>query len=231
MQPYFLAGLEMSAASRITMLRSSRIALQNLQRLSEEKASLIRIPACQTTLGRAILRGKAKLQQRLSQDCRILRFSNVYPLHFFRRARQNMLQRIKLNSQVLVARSAQFANRGAPRAESGNGGIFSLAARLKDVMQEYGKLAAAFHLSGLVLTTGIFYAGLYMGVVDLEPWFDRLPAQLAESVKNGSGNLAAAFVLAECTAPPRYALTIAVVPKIAPWVRSHSWARRIFGLK
>jgi len=231
MQPYLLAGLEMSVASRIRMLRSSRITLQNLQHLSEDKDSVLRLPVCQTTLGRAIMRGKAKLQQRLSQDCKMLRVPNLYPLHFLKRARQNMLNKMKLNSKILAASSTHTHRRRQTVEDSSSRGIFSLAAKLKDVMAEYGRLAAAFHLSGLVLTTGIFYTGLYMGVVDLEPWFDKLPSQLAEGVKNGSGNLAAAFVLAECTAPLRYGLTIAVVPRIAPWVRNHSFARRIFGLK
>ena len=61
----------------------------------------------------------------------------------------------------------------------------------------------AFHASGLATSFGLAYAGITYGVGGVQPVLDLLPAAVSAHIPEGAGTVAVAFLLAECTAPPR----------------------------
>ena len=61
----------------------------------------------------------------------------------------------------------------------------------------------AFHASGLATSFGLAYAGITYGVGCVQPVLDLLPAAVSAHIPEGAGTVAVAFLLAECTAPPR----------------------------
>lgn len=105
----------------------------------------------------------------------------------------------------------------------------SLYSRFKFVVVQYGKVAVLFHASGLVTSIGISYTVITYGMGGIEPVMVLLPDWLRSQVPDGAGTLAVAFLLAECTAPPRYALTVVVAPLIGERLRG-SWLGDALGL-
>ena len=65
------------------------------------------------------------------------------------------------------------------------------------------QVAVAFHASGLATSFGLAYAGITYGVGGVQPVLDLLPAAVSAHIPEGAGTVAVAFLLAECTAPPR----------------------------
>ena len=65
------------------------------------------------------------------------------------------------------------------------------------------QVAVAFHASGLAASFGVAYAGITYGVGGVQPMLDLLPAAVSAHIPEGAGTVAVAFLLAECTAPPR----------------------------
>ena len=62
------------------------------------------------------------------------------------------------------------------------------------------------------------YAAIYAGA-DLSPLLALLPDWAAAHVSREAGALAAAYVIAELTGPPRLALTLAATPRLARALR------------
>ena len=70
---------------------------------------------------------------------------------------------------------------------------------------------------------------LSLSLSGIEPVMGLLPHVISSHVPHEAGTLAVAFFMAECTAPPRYALTIVVAPLIAEKIRGR-WLGDVLGL-
>jgi hypothetical protein len=108
-------------------------------------------------------------------------------------------------------------------------GHHGLMTKFRSVVAEYGKVAVAFHVSGVALTTSACYAALHMGL-DVNSLVHMLPAAVSSHISEEMGTLALALLLCEMTAPPRYALTIVAAPKIAERIRGTRYGM-IMGLR
>ncbi|POM77231.1 mitochondrial protein [Phytophthora palmivora] len=89
-----------------------------------------------------------------------------------------------------------------------------MAARVKQVLQRYGRTAFLFHSTVFASTLAGSYAAINQGV-DLQAIAKRVPFMDLSSIDPDAGTLALAYLSTVATGPARGALTIAASPILA----------------
>lgn len=89
-----------------------------------------------------------------------------------------------------------------------------MAARVKQVLQRYGRTAFLFHSGVFAATLSASYAAIHQGV-DLQALAKRVPFVDLTKLDPDAGTLALAYLSTVATGPARGALTIAASPVLA----------------